>query len=168
MKPILGTCQKCGRLIWMGDINGVRAAVDLAPVDAQQAVDAIVTRRQLVTPNASADGTPRSWTVHRGALDPARPVYAEHPCGSTAGYRPLPAPRTPVDPPVPSAGPSTPSWGSQTADSSLGTARGAEPRRTDPPADCHECGRPIEGARVAISLGTVVVWVAHVDRCPAD
>lgn len=152
----------------MGDINGVRSAVDLKPVDAQEAVDAVVGGRLLVAQHSYASGTPSGWTVHRGPLPADRHTYAEHACGSTAGYKPLPAPGGPVGPPVPPAAPSTPSSAPQAASWSAPGARSAASRTSDAfTPRCHECGQPCDrpGSYFAFEHAGRIVYAVHVDGC---
>lgn len=164
MKPILGTCQRCRGVVWLGEINGVRSAVDLAPVDAQRAVDAVVSGRMLLDAQTHTDGTPRTWSAHRGALRPGAHVYAEHVCGSLAGYKPLPAPGGRVDPPVPPAGPSTPSTAPSAGPWTAPGARSAATPRSNP--RCSECGeRLADGTYWAIEHGGALVYACHADPC---
>lgn len=162
-----GTCSKCRGLVLLGETNGTKVAVDLTPVDAQEAVRAVLGGRQVYRLRIGASG-PQSLTVHRGTLpQDGTPILADHPCGSTAGYKAVRTPEVTSDPKEAPAAPRTPSPAPVTDSPAPGARTAVRPRTEHLPA-CGLCGVRLtpEVPYVAAQLGATYVWAEHSEACP--
>lgn len=172
----LATCTRCSKIIYLVEEVGLRWTADLEPLDAQEAVSALVSGRQVyrVTQPGTRLSTARPGVLKalREAEPSERPiVVGSHPCPEGAA-RPLTpvqgggeglAPKASGRPPVP---PSRPSLGLPTGGSTVKSAdrRGTETLRGAP--KCDTCGQPCEdGTYGAIQLGDLYVWAQHVNAC---
>lgn len=84
----LANCGRCKALVLLAQSSGVRTAVDLAPVDKQEAVTALLSGRCLHTMRVGADGCPMTLKTLSNltlemALKKDRKLYADHGCGAS-------------------------------------------------------------------------------------
>lgn len=172
----LATCTRCGRVIYLAEEVGVRWTADLEPLDAQEAIQALVAGRQVyrVTqpgPNLST-ARPAVLKALREAPVGERPlVVASHGCPTgtaKALHAVLPAPEEVGGPGAPKA-PAGPSGARTARTSGRATGSSGAPNAENRPSDptCEACGVKIADGEqmVGIQLGELYVYAAHADRC---
>ena len=166
-------CRGCGRLLYEYKIANLDVRVETVPLDAGQAVDALVGGTPLwrVTflgkrPGNLGSASPAVLAALRNAEPAERPVVVrEHRCtAADALSRPPVAPTVQQAPPEPPAGQQTPFSGPQAAPSS---ASSADRPRSD--TDGPRCGRckvnMQQGEYAAIEIGEILVWAEHLTGC---
>lgn len=176
-------CRGCGRLLYEYKIANLDVRVETVPLDAGQAVDALVGGTPLwrVTflgkrPGNLGSASPAVLAALRNAEPAERPVVVrEHRCradealqrGCTAAdalSRPPVAPTVQPAPPEPPAGQQTPFSGPSAAPSSASSA-------VTPVSDVRgpRCGRckvnMQQGEYAAIEIGEILVWAEHLTGC---
>ena len=167
-------CRGCGRSLFIHPIANLVVRLEMEPLDAAQATQALLGGRNLwrVTATSVTGVRPAELTAlaQRGVTEGPH-VCQEHRCrsdarqsGCTAVSRPNPTPAVPAPQPTPHrppAGRATRSSGPSAAPSS---ARAAGPRRSDPV--CDGCGKPCaDGTYAAIELGELTIWAQHILQC---
>ena len=164
-------CKACGAIVLLGELMGLRAKCDPAPVDAQEAVAALLAGRELhrVTyvggrPANLSPARPAVLAALRAAEPGERPmVVGSHSCanGSAPVYRPNSTPGPPSVRQDPLAARTAPSQGLLG-----GTVNDAGLQDSRKPT-CEACRRTIrEGEEVVgIQLGDLYVYAQHVAKC---
>jgi hypothetical protein len=174
-------CKGCGAIILLGELMGLRAKCDPTPVDAQEAVAALLAGRELhrVTyvgdrPANLSPARPAVLSALLGAEPPM--VVQEHRCradarqgGCTPAGRPNApmvvsaypkAPERPAQSPV---GPSTPSSALSTAHPGV---HAAAQRDSDRCSTCHlPAPLDVRDRLVIAQLGATVIDITH-RTCP--
>lgn len=175
-------CRGCGRILYEYKIANLDVRVETIPLDAGQAVDALVGGTPLwrVTflgkrPGNLGSASPAVLTALRNAEPAERPVVVrEHRCtAADALSRPPVAPTVQQTPPEPPAGQQTPFSGPQAAPSSASSAVTpvSDVRRIPNGSDTDgpRCGRckvnMQQGEYAAISVGEILVWAEHLTGC---
>lgn len=182
-------CKGCGTIVLMGEMMGLRAKCDPSPLDAQEAVAALLAGRELhrVTyiggrPANLSPARPAVLEKLRVAEPGERPmVVGSHACpttnGSAPAWRPSSTPGGTTPPKGggrPPAPPSRPSSGSLTDSSTHASAPDASQKGLQRPSDgrtapCSTCGTPITldapETAVLIHLGATLVDAFHT-ACP--
>lgn len=163
-------CKGCGRTLFMHRVANLVVRLEIEPLDAAKATEAILAGREL-------------WRATSTGITPARPaeldalrmrgntegphIVATHRCTAvSAPPRPSPVPSGQPTPHRPPAGRATRSSGPQAAPSS---ARSAASRRSDLRSHpCDTCRKPVilDGPELymAMELGATVLWAIH-DGC---
>lgn len=164
------SCRGCGRSLFIHPIANLVVRLEMEPLDAAQATQALLGGRNLwrVTATSVTGVRPAELTAlaQRGATEGPH-VCQEHRCtavsrpdGPPRGKESWTNPKGPEKPAQSHAGPSTPSSARPAASSG---ARPAGPRRSSP---CVACGTLviIDGPEeyVAAELGATVMWAQHV------
>lgn len=177
-------CKGCGAIILLGELMGLRAKCDPTPVDAQEAVAALLAGRELhrvtYVGDRPANLSPARPAVLSALLGAEPPMVVQgHRCradarqgGCTPAERPdTPAatpgsqrsPKGPEKPAQSLAGPSTPSSVPWTAHS------GAHAAVRQASETCSACHLPapldVRDRLVIAQLGATVIDVAH-QICP--
>lgn len=162
-------CRGCGRTLGIHKIANLTVRLEIEPLDAGQATQALLGGRNLwrVTQTSVSGVRPAELTAlaQRGVTEGPH-VCQEHRCvavsrpdGSTPVPEANPTPKARQSPPVDV---STLSSARSTARSS---ARPAVSRGSRPV--CDGCGEPCaDGTYASISLGELTVWAQHVETCP--
>lgn len=183
-------CKGCGTIVLVGEMMGLRAKCDPSPLDAQEAVRALLAGRELhrVTyiggrPANLSPARPAVLEKLRVAEPGERPmVVGSHTCPTTNGLSaPLSAPqkaggtsapkgggRPPVPPSRPFSGPSTDS--STRASAPDASRKGLERPSDSRTTECSACGTPITldapETAVLVHLGATLVDAFHAGECP--
>lgn len=157
-------CRGCGRLIFIHPIANLTVRLDSAPLEPDRAVQALMGGIPLwrVTAASVTGARPAELAAlrERGSTEGPR-IHQEHRCAAVSG------PRTP-------SAVSTPPKGSQRPPADRSALRGSGPRPAPssapsadrPPTDCQRCGLPVgQGDHVAIQLGELYLWAAHINDC---
>jgi len=159
LKPKPAQCR-CGALIYLVEESGLRWTADMTPLDRQGAITRLMGGGEVYV----LDGKRLTLANPTLLAQPGVTVVGSHPCppgAARALEKAAPAPSPQPTPPGPPVSRTAPSLGSQGGPSSV-------PGAVKPPTrPCTDCGAMMaEGEYVAVELADVVVWAAHLDRCP--
>lgn len=84
-QPVVATCNRCGKYVFACTVSGLKVAADIAPVDRDGYVAALVARRGTYN---QVDQGGRPWRLQRRTAANSWPpwggrkVLAEHACGA--------------------------------------------------------------------------------------
>lgn len=174
----LATCTRCNKIIYLAEEAGLRWTADVEPLDAQEALTALVGGREVyrvTLPGPSlSTARPAVLKALREAPVGDRPiVVASHPCptGVAKALRAvLPAsegeggPGAPKGPAGPSGRRTAPSSGRATEPCGVPSAANL---RTEPV--CDGCGEVCaDGTYASVGLGDLIVWAHHTEHCGKD
>lgn len=163
------SCRGCGRSLFIHPIANLVVRLEMEPLDAAQATQALLGGRNLwrVTATSVSGVRPAELTALAQAEPGERPhVCQEHRCPAVSRPdRPSPVPEanpTPKGHQSPPVDVSTPSSARSTVRSSVQPAVSPVSRPV-----CDGCGQPCaDGMYASISLGELTVWAQHVETCP--
>lgn len=166
MKIKVGQCR-CMEIIYLVEEAGLVWTADMKPLDAGEAVDALLGGRELYRVTGATEGTRRLSTAKPAVLAALRGEPGERPVVVRSHGCPPRAARALIAP-LPGKEPDPCPKGRENGAQGPARAVPAEPvtsRRSR--TVCDACSKPCaDGTYASIELGDLLVWAQHVERCP--
>ena len=174
MKIKVGQCR-CMEIIYLVEEAGLVWTADMTPLDAVDAVDALLGGRELYQVTGGSGGTLRLSTARPDVLRALRSGLGDPPVVVRSHGCPPRAARA-LAAPLPGKEPDPCPKGRENGVQGAARAVPAEPvtsrrsrtavQRSSEPL-CDGCSQPCaDGTYASIELGDLLVWAQHVERCP--